>query len=517
MGIISSCCSHDASVEAEENKSTMKKEPSPTKADATEMAVAPAASREKERMMEKSAKVTASGSEYEITLDRSTGKRLGIDVDHKDGKTLLIECINEGLVKDWNDTAPDETKVQINDRITEAGLKLLCLECIFLSIRTLRAMVDEPRHGEAWALVVAADPVGAELSAAVLHAGLRAEVVAPATALSCIGRLPGRLAVVLAQSPEKDFLRCLRRGHGQVFTIAMDEAFAHCPASRLDAFDAGARMVTSSVAAVKEALTKVSAVFSSAGPFACTACGLSPLSENALHLHMHFHHAVDAVSEDSCPICAERPSNLAVHLHNSHGPPAEREPPRAPYATFAWCVCRRLDGRFLLVNEPSGIAGGRPNFWLPAGRVDRGESLQEACRREALEEAGISVRVTGLLRLMVDSHHTLRAVFLAEPEDDAHAEPKSVPDWESVGAMWAEVADIQKLKESDFRHPDPQELYPKVASGSLKPQPVDTKEFVALEALIRRLTAGDRKALRELDGVWRSVQAAYPTAVFTRA
>ncbi|CAE7884743.1 ndx-1 [Symbiodinium microadriaticum] len=514
MGIISSCCSHDASVEAEENKSTMKKEPSPTKADATEMAVAPAASREKERMMEKSAKVTASGSEYEITLDRSTGKRLGIDVDHKDGKTLLIECINEGLVKDWNDTAPDETKVQINDRITEVWR---CLECIFLGIKTLRAMVDEPRHGEAWALVVAADPVGAELSAAVLHAGLRAEVVAPATALSCIGRLPGRLAVVLAQSPEKDFLRCLRRGHGQVFTIAMDEAFAHCPASRLDAFDAGARMVTSSVAAVKEALAKVSAVFSSAGPFACTACGLSPLSENALHLHMHFHHAVDAVSEDSCPICAERPPNLAVHLHNSHGPPAEREPPRAPYATFAWCVCRRLDGRFLLVNEPSGIAGGRPNFWLPAGRVDRGESLQEACRREALEEAGISVRVTGLLRLMVDSHHTLRAVFLAEPEDDAHAEPKSVPDWESVGAMWAEVADIQKLKESDFRNPDPQELYPKVASGSLKPQPVDTKEFVALEALIRRLTAGDRKALRELDGVWRSVQAAYPTAVFTRA
>eukprot|EP00439_Symbiodinium_sp_Y106_P044612 s1093_g5.t1 len=489
MGIISSCCSHDASVEAEENKSTMKKEPSPTKADATEMAVPPAASREKERMMvEKSAKVTASGSEYEITLDKSTGKRLGIDVDHKDGKTLLIECINEGLVKDWNDAAPDETKVQINDRITE------------------------PRHGgEAWALVVAADPV-AELSAAVLHAGLRAEVVAPATALSCIGRLPGRLAVVLAQSPEKDFLRTLRRGHDQVFTIAMDEAFAHCPASRLAAFDAGARMVTSSVAAVKEALAKVSAVFSSAGPFACTACGLGPLSENALHLHMHFHHAVDAVPEDSCPICAERPSNLAVHLHNSHGPPAEREPPPAPYATFAWCVCRRLDGRFLLVNEPSGIAGGRPNFWLPAGRVDRGESLQEACRREALEEAGISVKVTGLLRLMVDSHQTLRAVFLAEPEDDAHAEPKSVPDWESVGAMWAEVADIQKLKESDFRNPDPQELYPKVASGSLKPQPVDTKEFVALEALIRRLTAGDRKAQRELEGVWRSVQAAYPAA-----
>ncbi|CAE7239806.1 unnamed protein product, partial [Symbiodinium pilosum] len=122
MGLISSCCSHDASVEAEENKSTMRKEPAPP-ADDADMAAAPAASREKDRMLaEKPDTETPSGSEYEITLDKSAGKRLGIDVDHKDGKTLLIECINEGLVKDWNDQAESGTKVQINDRITEADL-----------------------------------------------------------------------------------------------------------------------------------------------------------------------------------------------------------------------------------------------------------------------------------------------------------------------------------------------------------------------------------------------------------
>ncbi|CAE7246018.1 ndx-1, partial [Symbiodinium natans] len=384
-------------------------------------------------------------------------------------------------------------------------------------LRSERAAMDDPPPAEVWTLVAAAGGRGPELSAAAHRAGLRAEAVPPdEAALGSIDRLPGRLAVVLAQSPEKTLLQALRRGHAHVFTIAVDEAFARCPASRLAAFDAGARMVTSSVAAVEEALAKVSVIFNSCGPFVCSVCGLGRLSENALHLHMHFHHAVDTIPEDPCPICAERPRNLAVHLHQNHGPPAEREPPPAPYATFAWCVCRRLDGRFLLVNEPAGIAGGRPNFWLPAGRVDRGESLQEACRREALEEAGVPVKVTGLLRLMVDSHQTLRAVFLAEPEDDAHAEPKSVPDWESVGAMWAEVEEVQNLKESDFRHPDPQDLYPKVASGHLKPEPVDTKEFLALEALIRRLTAGDARAERELASVWRSVQAAYPPAVFQR-
>lgn len=69
-----------------------------------------------------------------------------------------------------------------------------------------------------------------------------------------------------------------------------------------------------------------------------------------------------------------------------------------------------------MVNEPAGISGGRPRFWLPAGRVDRGESLREACEREALEEAGVEVRVTGILRLMVSSG-TLRALFLAEPKE----------------------------------------------------------------------------------------------------
>ncbi|CAE7312674.1 unnamed protein product [Symbiodinium sp. CCMP2592] len=40
----------------------------------------------------------ASPGEYVIQLDRKAGGRLGIDVDHKDGETLLIEVINEGLV-----------------------------------------------------------------------------------------------------------------------------------------------------------------------------------------------------------------------------------------------------------------------------------------------------------------------------------------------------------------------------------------------------------------------------------
>jgi len=232
---------------------------------------------------------------------------------------------------------------------------------------------------------------------------------------------------------------------------------------------------------------------------------------------MHFHHATDPNEGGVCPVCAARVGNLAMHLHNEHGPPEERELAAAPYAAFAWCVCQRpSDAKFLLVNEPAGISGGRPGYWLPAGRLDRGEGFVEACRREALEEAGVAVRVTGLLRLMVDGRGTIRAVLLAAPEDERDCEPKSVPDWESVGAVWADVSELDKLSDGDYRSPDPADLYPKVARGELRPQPLDTDAFRELEALMRRLTSGDAAASPELPGVLARLQAAYPRSVFRR-
>eukprot|EP00913_Durusdinium_trenchii_P002227 g2057.t1 len=123
----------------------------------------------------------------------------------------------------------------------------------------------------------------------------------------------------------------------------------------------------------------------------------------------------------------------------------------------------------------------------------------EACIREAWEEAGVKVRVTGLLRLMVDSHGTLRA--------DAAAEPKSVPDWESVGAMWVDVKELAKLK--DWSSAD-------VADGRLQPHPVNTEAFRRLEELIRRLTTGDDAAQEAMDATWRNVQKTYPSSLFQR-
>eukprot|EP00930_Biecheleria_cincta_P082449 TRINITY_DN72182_c0_g1_i1.p1 TRINITY_DN72182_c0_g1~~TRINITY_DN72182_c0_g1_i1.p1 ORF type:complete len:165 (+),score=47.27 TRINITY_DN72182_c0_g1_i1:72-566(+) len=60
-------------------------------------------------------------NEYAVTLDKSNGDRMGIDVDHKDGETLLIEMINPGLVKTWNDNPSNQDKVSMGDRIVEVN------------------------------------------------------------------------------------------------------------------------------------------------------------------------------------------------------------------------------------------------------------------------------------------------------------------------------------------------------------------------------------------------------------
>merc|ERR1740130_1114497 len=58
--------------------------------------------------------------EYAIKLDRSTGDRLGVDVDNQDGLTLLIDSITGGLVSSWNSSNSDN-KVKAGDRIVEVN------------------------------------------------------------------------------------------------------------------------------------------------------------------------------------------------------------------------------------------------------------------------------------------------------------------------------------------------------------------------------------------------------------
>ncbi len=134
--------------------------------------------------------------------------------------------------------------------------------------------------------------------------------------------------------------------------------------------------------------------------------------------------------------------------------------PRAPIPTwfFALVVVRRGD-QFLLVHECK-----HGQLWyLPAGRVEPGESLAMAARRETLEETGVPIRLTGIIRVEhtpSPDHARLRVIFLAEPLNDTP--PKSQPDEESLEAAWVR---LEELDQYPLRGEEVPELLAYVADG----------------------------------------------------
>ena len=218
----------------------------------------------------------------------------------------------------------------------------------------------------------------------------------------------------------------------------------------------------------------------------------------------------------TCPICdsskLRRP--FAVHLHNEHGPVEEREPNFPQFSAFSWVICRRpSDGKLLLCHEPAAIAGGKPNYWFPAGRVDEGETFRMAGERETLEEAGVEAVVKGVLLFKIGGGLVPRVVLYAEPVVDAPV-PKSVPDFESCGACWLDVSDLDELTDRDYRGGGTVELYRAVSSGELPPLSLDTPSFAALEEMVVRLTQDESflmdKWLQEIQQVWALLGKDYP-------
>eukprot|EP00030_Apusomonadida_sp_AF-17_P004640 a511382_14.p1 GENE.a511382_14~~a511382_14.p1 ORF type:complete len:364 (-),score=108.24 a511382_14:247-1299(-) len=243
------------------------------------------------------------------------------------------------------------------------------------------------------------------------------------------------------------------------FVLVWSKTAGTTPSARQAAFSAGAHMVSCVVSHVVRALEVVLLCLSPSrrGDLSCPSCGLKGLDATALWHHYPLHHVNDRPRQLACPICREVCAPMGPHLFSSH-PPAgvdvSHEVARAPklYA-FALVVCIHPHTRKMLLVHEFASSG----FWVPGGRVDPGEGLAAAAVRETLEEAGVRVRLTGLLRFETSPHsssYRIRVIFLAEPEDPDNAEPKSWPDFESCGATWASEDEIMsgKLK---FRGSEP--------------------------------------------------------------
>jgi phosphatase NudJ len=135
---------------------------------------------------------------------------------------------------------------------------------------------------------------------------------------------------------------------------------------------------------------------------------------------------------------------------------------REPIPTWFFSVVLvRLGRRFLLVHERK-----HGQLWyLPAGRVEPGETFAVAARRETMEEAGVDVVLEGVLQVQhtpIAGGTRMRVVFVARPADDRP--PKSIADDESLGAAWFTLDEMADLP---LRSEEVVELARDVLGGAL--------------------------------------------------
>ncbi|MBI2874641.1 MAG: NUDIX hydrolase [Firmicutes bacterium] len=106
------------------------------------------------------------------------------------------------------------------------------------------------------------------------------------------------------------------------------------------------------------------------------------------------------------------------------------------------------DSRLLLVKRGINPAKGRWSF--PGGFVDLGETVEEAARREAMEETGLKVDLSGILG--VYSHRETDVVVVAFA---ATSSGDPIPGKETMEVRWADREELPPLA---FRH-DPDILH----------------------------------------------------------
>mmetsp|Transcript_120484 Transcript_120484/g.236813 ORF Transcript_120484/g.236813 Transcript_120484/m.236813 type:complete len:141 (+) Transcript_120484:76-498(+) len=116
MGALSSCCSSEGTDKHESHEAPPMDLPG-TNADVTLNSAFG-----KDGKTSPTAASRGSLVEFTIKLNKTERDTLGVDVDHKDERTLLIEKITGGLIGDWNSKNPGK-QVKVGDRIVAVNGK----------------------------------------------------------------------------------------------------------------------------------------------------------------------------------------------------------------------------------------------------------------------------------------------------------------------------------------------------------------------------------------------------------
>lgn len=312
---------------------------------------------------------------------------------------------------------------------------------------------------------------GSKLSNPLVLQSIRAIVVLPTVPSPKQRTEEATSAALVLSSSTQDALRSIASMAPSLFRVVFSAnlALPLNPAARLKLAKSGAHMVShvpSDISRELQALRDETLT----GTLECPLCHKQGLTHAELWRHLPQYHINEknvSLSKAPCPLCqVANKEALLPHFVESHPPPGtvNAHAPRSflPFVSFGLCVIqRKSDQKFLVVQEYSN-----QGYWLPGGGIDSGEFPSVAAKRECLEEAGLEVELTGLLRVEFSNcrtHGRMRYIFYGHPKSES--DPcKTFPDYESYGACWVSLDDF-KNPEMKWRGSEPSEWFNYVAAG----------------------------------------------------
>ena len=172
---------------------------------------------------------------------------------------------------------------------------------------------------------------------------------------------------------------------------------------------------------------------------------------------------------------------MSHELHHEHLPdPIDQVPVQM---CIIGLVAIKKDGKWCATHETRG-------WYMPAGRVDYGEGIDTGAKREALEEGGVDVRLTDLLRIDFTPTKVMarcRAIYYAELiNPDQPLRGKDQADNEIIEAVWVnpnELKDGRKIRTDEmieifeFLNKNPR-LVPASFLSSTDGYPIDHKQVI---------------------------------------
>lgn len=130
-------------------------------------------------------------------------------------------------------------------------------------------------------------------------------------------------------------------------------------------------------------------------------------------------------------------------------------------------VVVKQDNKILMVQEGEGKAKGMWNF--PAGHLDEGEDIFAGAIREAKEETGFDVKLSGLVNVqnaLYDNKHVVHFVFTA----DIVGGKIDYDESEIMNVEFVEIDRLLKMTDDELRGGDTRrESIMKVKNGEISP------------------------------------------------